>query len=160
MSEFERWICDVCRQSVLDVEHGRVEWLTAREPSSNGPHGKALQLVHKKYVSPLSASGSGCQPDKQQQFKMGYSVQGLPLSSFLGPNGLMLLLRMIHEEDVPQDEVLEIIKRLHIPGYEHARFYFKEAISARAFEPNTPEGFYHQYQIEATLRYAEERQQS
>jgi hypothetical protein len=69
----------------------------------------------------------------------------------------MLLLGKLEEGRLPQTEVLEMIKRLHIPGYERARHYFKEAIADYAFDPNTAPGYHYQDQIEATLRYVEER---
>ena len=69
----------------------------------------------------------------------------------------MRLLQMLGEEDHPKEDVLEMIKRLHIPGYEAARGHFDEAISEGYFEPNTPEGYYHQSEIEATLAFIKDR---
>lgn len=84
-------------------------------------------------------------------------VEDLPLNSFAGPDGLMMLLRLLEEGRLPKGEVIEMIKRLHIPGYERARHYFAEAIAAGAFEPNTQPNYHYQYQIEETLRYVKRR---
>jgi hypothetical protein len=108
-----------------------------------------LRLVHHKL---------GCKYDHRAVFAAtGGITQDLPLEYFVGADGLMQLLRLLEEGTFPQEEVLEMTKRLQIPGYEHARHHFEEAIAADAFEPNTQLGYHHQYQIEATLRYVEER---
>lgn len=72
---------------------------------------------------------------------------------FLGADGLMQLLALIAEQRLPQDQVLEMIKRLHVPGYEHARCHFNEAIGQLVFEPNTLAGFYWQHNINAVLEW-------
>jgi hypothetical protein len=70
----------------------------------------------------------------------------------------MLLLSMIAEGELPKDEVLDLTKRLHIPGYEQARSHFDRAIAEAAFEPNMPKGFYWQSNIQAVLKFvAKER---
>ena len=46
-----------------------------------------------------------------------------------------------------------MIKRLHIPGYEHARLHFNAAIDQLVFEPNTPPGFYWQHNNDAVLEW-------
>lgn len=76
-------------------------------------------------------------------------VNDLPLTHFLGPDGLMQLLAYIAEEHVERAEVLELIKRLFIPGYEHARLHFDAAISEGIFEPNTAPGYHWVSDIEA-----------
>ena len=98
-----------------------------------------------------------CQFNEDHEFRKDKGiVNDLPLKSFLGADGLMLLLSLIAEKRTPTEQVLEMIKRLHIPGYEHARPYFKKAISEGVFEPNTMAGYYWQCDIEAVLKYVEE----
>lgn len=65
----------------------------------------------------------------------------------------MELLFMLSEHELPEDEVIEIIKRPHIPGYEHARMHFNAAIAEQVFEPNTKPGFYKMADINATLAW-------
>jgi hypothetical protein len=60
---------------------------------------------------------------------------------------------MIKQQELPVDEVLQMIKRIHVPGYEHARFYFDQAMSEGAFEPNMPKDYYSRYDIQATLQF-------
>lgn len=69
----------------------------------------------------------------------------------------MRLLAMIFEDRVPRDGALEMIKRLHIPGYEQARLHFEEAIAEDVFQPNTAPGYYHGGQIRAALEWLAER---
>lgn len=75
------------------------------------------------------------------------------LTEFLGADGLMRLMVFISESELPTSEVLEMIKRLHIPGYEQARKHFKAAIHAGIFEPNMPENYYNQSDIQATKEF-------
>jgi hypothetical protein len=83
----------------------------------------------------------------------GSIVNDLPLESFLGPDGLMELLSFIAGGELPTPEVLEMIKRLHIPGYEEARLHFGSALDEGVFEPNTREGFYAQSDIKAVIEF-------
>jgi hypothetical protein len=55
---------------------------------------------------------------------------------------------------MPKDEALELIKRLHIPGYEQARLHFERAISEGVIERQYPPGYYNQSEIEAVLRFS------
>jgi hypothetical protein len=101
----------------------------------------------------------GCQFDQKRELaKDGGTVSDFPLTSFLGPDGLMRLLLMAHEATVPLPQVIKMVKRLHIPGYERARQFFRAAIRDGVFEPNMPEDFYKQVDIEATLKYARGRE--
>jgi hypothetical protein len=56
-------------------------------------------------------------------------VEGLPLEGFVGPDGLMLLLAFLTEDELLQDDVLELAKRVQIPGYEQTRELFQGAIN-------------------------------
>jgi hypothetical protein len=69
----------------------------------------------------------------------------------------MRLLAMIADDRAPIEQILEMIKRLHISGYEQARPYFEEAIAEDIFQPNTAPGFYHADQIRAVLEWIAEQ---
>ena len=69
----------------------------------------------------------------------------------------MLLLAMLAEGEAPKEEVLEMIKRLHISGYEEARHHFDHAISDGAFDPNTRPSYYPPIDIQATLDWKNEQ---
>jgi hypothetical protein len=103
--------------------------------------------------SPLEGARR-CQYDGNAEFARDQSIlHDGHLADYAGSDGLMRLLSLIAEAEVPATEVLEMIKRIHIPGYEHARGHFSAAINGGAFEPNTLPGYYTQANIEAALRY-------
>ena len=112
------WICDTCGEPIEKVEDGWVEWL---HKSDNGIYiDKGLRLVHHKPASPLKTNG-GCQYKEQESFKDGFTVGDLPLKYFLNDGGLMLLLEKFVSTTLPKEEIIELIKRLHIKDYEKAR---------------------------------------
>jgi len=151
MKTKDTWICDSCHQPITDVSHGWVEWLTRNE---GGKHiGRGLRLVH--HCSAHEPLDGRCQCDvRAERARDVSSLSDLPLTDFVGPDGLITLLSLIADEEVPTEEVLEMIKRLHVPGYEHARFHFDAAIADGVFEPNTRPGYYSIHDINAVLEYA------
>lgn len=48
-------------------------------------------------------------------------MEGLCLERFIGPDGLILLLSLLAAEELPPVEVIELARRVQIPGYELAR---------------------------------------
>ena len=85
----------------------------------------------------------------------------MPLDNYVGPDGLMDLLAFLYDKDFKDDtEVLEMIKRLHVPGYEHAFRHFDAAIAAGVFEPNTAPGYYSQRDIKAVLEWLKDKDRS
>ena len=80
-------------------------------------------------------------------------MEGLPLDRFVGADGLMLLLSLLAESEMPRAELLELVKRVHIPGYEQTREVFEEAIHGGAVTPLIGEGFYMQSEIRDLLRW-------
>jgi hypothetical protein len=75
------------------------------------------------------------------------------LPEFQGPDGLMRLLEMIARERFPTSELLEIIKRIHIPGYEHARRHFDRALAEDKIEQDVEPGYWRQTQIQRVLSF-------
>ncbi len=115
-----KWTCDRCFRSIERVEDGWVQWLS----TGGYPNVRAerLQLVHHKSASPLTNSDDGCYFNQQSMREgFGYLVEDLPLASFVGQAGLMRLFDLLEEGELPQKEVLELAKRLHVPGYEKLR---------------------------------------
>lgn len=154
------WICDECGQIIEKAEDGWVEWLETPVPGTKYKYkGGGLRLVHHVPASPRQNSREmGCQYNGDTEFrKNGAQVSDLSLTDFLGADGLMNLLEMIHREEVPKKEALEMTKRLHIPGYEHTRHHFNEAIAEGVYEPNRTEGYPFQYQIESIKKWAKDR---
>lgn len=152
-SRMRWWLCDTCGQRIAHSKDGWVEWLECSKIPK--PVGRGLRLVHHRPASPLLG---GCQYNEDQEFaRDGSLLLDLPLERFLGDDGLTELLELLAEARLPQAEVIEMIKRLHTPGYERARFHAEGAMSAGVFSPNLPEGFFWQSQIEAILDWADEK---
>ena len=161
------WICDSCGEPIWQAIDGWVQWMSGRDDGKRTA--RDLQLVHHLPASPrvpdpkpssaleLRAYAPGCQFDEQVEFaKDKMIVSDLPLTYFLGADGLMELLMMLHENFLPQEVVIEMTKRLHIPGYEHARFHFEKAVAQGVFESNRPEGFYRVGEIANVNEWADE----
>lgn len=149
MNTLNTWICDSCGGAIEKAEDGWVEWINL----GISKPGRDLKLVHRTGTGPHKDKG-GCMFNQRAEFaKDEGTVADLHLTAYLGSDGLMNLLSFISESRLPTQQVLEMIKRLHIPGYEHARQHFRAAINAGVFEPNTEDNYYSQSEIEATLRY-------
>jgi hypothetical protein len=120
MHKFNGWRCDSCGEPITSIDAGWVEWL-----SSEGDRGEdvlsGLQLVHHGSVLPNGA-GQSCRYDHLKEFRNRKTiVEGLPLERFVGPDGLMMLFSLLADGSLPRDEILELAKRVQIPGYELAR---------------------------------------
>lgn len=137
------WICDTCGSPIKESSDGRIEWL---ECNDNGCTGKGLRLVH--HISASPRKDVGC-----YTYTTTYA-QGLndrEFVEFLGDDGLMLLLSKLTNRELPVDEVVEMIKRLHISSYEQARLHFDEAISEGVLYPSDDKGYYSQQDIALVL---------
>jgi hypothetical protein len=148
--EIEQWTCDSCGKLIENAGDGWVEWVaftgTPVRPVRD------LRLVHR--------FKQGCRFNKWEEFeKDGGIVGDWPLKDFLGHDGLMFLLSYIEDEDAPVTQLLEMIKRLHIPFYEKTRRYFEQAVAANViYAPYTRPGYYTQSQIKDVLRYIDSLQ--
>jgi len=153
MNTTNTWICDTCGEPIEKASDGWVEWLMERVDDDKWI-GRGLRLVHH-YPASARGSDSRCQYHGEAEYKRNQSiVNDQSLEDFLGPDGLMQLLSFIADGKIPTVEVLEMIKRLHIPGYEHARLHFSAALAEVAFEPNTLKDYYWQSDISAVLEFA------
>jgi hypothetical protein len=149
MNQTTSWTCDACGLPINDARDGWVEWVTYKNADGQD-RGRGLRLVHHQPASPRK---SGCQYDGKQEFQRDRGIlSDQSLDSFLGPDGLMLLLSLISEGELPQAEVIEMIQRIHIPGYEHARHHFPDALARGVIEPNLPPGFHWQADIERVIK--------
>lgn len=130
------WKCDECGQSV-DTRNGFVEW-RMREGQSRGD---CLRLVH----GPDSSGGDQITSCTYDEGEDDVVSAGDHVVEFLGHDGLMRLLGLITDGMCEQGEVVEMIKRLHIPRYEQARLYFDAAKQdGRDRDLNMPYGSYSQ----------------
>jgi len=125
------WICDKCGQTIERATDGWVQWREfaaeseLRKLRGERPLGRDLQLVHNSSASPLRVQAGemyGCQFNDDDP---AYMSMDLSLPEFLGPGGLLHLLEFIAESRVDTREVVEMIKRLNVPGYEQGRIHSK-----------------------------------
>lgn len=156
MAEALGWTCDTCGQVINNVGDGWVEWVEIMQPDGTF-HGRDLRLVHHAPASPRGPHVS-CQFDRQAEFRNDRgTVRDEPLKDFVGADGLVPLLEMISDERLPTEEILTLIQRLHVPGYEQARHHFATAISEGVFEPNTKPGYYRRSELEKVLKWVREQ---
>jgi len=81
-------------------------------------------------------------------------VEGLPLDRFTGPDGLMLLLSMLAEHEFPVEQLIELAKRVQIPGYEAVYELVNDAVGEGVIAPAVGLGFYLQCEIWDVLNWA------
>ena len=148
------WRCDACKQPIAAVTEGWVEWLASEDPTGVTTL-KGLRLVHRLSGGRRGRIPQRCRYYTREEFKKDRSiVEGLPLDRFTGPDGLVLLLSLIAEHELPTDELLELVKRLQVPGYEDARELFGPAISQGVVAPSIARGYYLQCEIQDVLKWA------
>jgi hypothetical protein len=135
-----RWHCDTCGQAIRHFRDGR-------------RIGRGFRLVHHQPASPLP---DGCQYDGDEEYRRDQSILAdVALEDFLGHDGLTYLLEVLSRGELPQEQVVEMIKRLHTPGYERARFHAQAATEEGVIEPNMRPGFYAQGDIARVLDWAD-----
>lgn len=130
-----------------------MEWLAGEDTHGNTKL-KGLRLVHALAASARGPERHGCQYDATHEFRRDQSVvEGLSLERFVGPDGLMMLLSLIAADELPREELLELAKRVQIPGYEQARELLPQAIAKGIMEPSIGPGYYLQSEIRSVLRW-------
>jgi hypothetical protein len=148
------WRCDSCGELISDLQAGWVEWLAA-EDTKGKPKVSGLRLVHRRNTSPRSREPYGCQYNGRDEFRKNWGIaEGLALDRFAGPDGLMLLLSMIAERELPAQELIELAKRVQIPGYEAVHELVHDAVSEGVIAPSIGSGFYLQCEIWDVLKWA------
>ncbi|MGA7513006.1 MAG: hypothetical protein WBW46_08925 [Candidatus Sulfotelmatobacter sp.] len=69
----------------------------------------------------------------------------------------MLLLSMIAERELPAQELIELAKRVQIPGYEAVHELVHDAVCEGVITPSISSGFYLQCEIWDVLKWAQYR---
>jgi len=69
----------------------------------------------------------------------------------------MLVLSMIAEGELPVEELIELAKRVQIPGYEAVHELVHDAVSEGVIAPAIGSGFYLQCEIWDVLKWAKYR---
>ncbi len=148
------WRCDSCGQLVPDLQAGWVEWLAA-EDSRGKPKVSNLRLVHRSNTSARSPEPYGCRYNPRDEFRKNRGiVEGLALDRLAGPDGLMLLLSMVAERELPLQDLMELAKRMQIPGYEAAYELLHDAVGEGVIATCISSGFYLQCEIWDVLKWA------
>jgi hypothetical protein len=110
LHNFRGWHCASCPELITSVSDGWVEWL-ASEDDSGATILSGLRLVH----------GKSCPYDVRTVFRNDRSVvEGLSLECFVGPDDLTLLLSFLAAGELPTADVIQLARRVQIPGYELA----------------------------------------
>jgi hypothetical protein len=139
------WYCDTCGKVIARPEDGMLQWLTRR--NSHRRLGRDLRIVHHLTVSPRGRP-NGCYPDQRHELEVDGSILADEhLGEILGADGLVKLLSLIEDDQLPAPEVTRIIMRLFVPGYERARPYFHKAVSTGLVDPGLPQGYFFQGQL-------------
>lgn len=152
------WTCARCKQPITRIEDGRVEWLAGQDRRGRTKL-KGLRLVHRLSAAKPN-NNHGCRYNARQEFKRSRSiVEGLPLARFVGADGLMMLLSLIAEAELAVEEILELTKRVQIPGYEQARELLRAGLRRGRITPAIAAGFYLQSEIRRVLAMRSRREQ-
>ncbi len=155
--------CDTCGERITSPEQGLIEWYISADEHGIRRFGN-LRLVHVKSASPLTRirlKRKGCSFDLREEFFVPEgTVESRALSEFLGPDGLMRLLSFIGNGDFPVAEVLKMIKRLNVPGYETARHYLRRAISEGAIPEQVSQDYPEQKDINVVLEWLEQKRKT
>ena len=150
LRNYAGWRCDSCARIITSVSDGWVEWL-ASEDDTGASMANGLRLVHRE----------SCRYDARTVFRNRRSVvEGLCLERFIGADGLILLLSLLAAGELPTIEVIELAKRVQIPGYELARNLVGEANLPRLLLPSLGHGFYLQSEINEVLTRAMKEQEA
>jgi hypothetical protein len=139
------WRCDICGQLISQPDQGTLLWLSR---SNNGRRvGRDLRIVHRMIASPLGRP-SGCYPNERQELATdGSTISDVPIDRMQGPDGLVRLLSMIEDGEIPSKQVTRMIMRLFVPGYEQAKPYFQKAIDTGVVECSLPDDYFIQSQL-------------
>jgi hypothetical protein len=133
------WTCGHCGDLITRIEDGWVEWIASEDASGN-EHLSGFRLVHRQDDS--ADADRRCQYDRRLEFAKDHSiVEGLSLERFVGIDGRMLLLSFLAQSSVSTREILELTKRVQIPGYELVRQRIYPAFAAGYLRPAISEQF-------------------
>jgi hypothetical protein len=104
-----------CGQTIQRAADGLVQWLTVPGTMKS----LELRLIHATAASPHRLA-DGCRLDA------AHVLETYLLTDLLGPEGLQQLFKFAAEGELPLDEVLEMVKRLHTPDYERLEHIISE----------------------------------
>jgi hypothetical protein len=117
MKPLKQFVCDECGQIIKNINDGWFEWIDLKGDDIHG-----FRIVHFSGASPRFKQGKNC------YYPEHLGISDNHLKYFTGEDGLGYLLSLFERRLRDPKEVIEMIRRLHIPHYEEARFFFKRAI--------------------------------
>lgn len=142
--DYAGWHCDFCARLITTVSDGWVEWL-ASEDDTGATILNGLRLVHR----------GSCRYDTRTVFRDRRSVvEGLCLERFMGPDGLVLLLSLMAAGELPTVDLIELAKRVQVPGYELVRNLAGRENLPQIVVPSLGHGCYLQSEIAEVLTRA------
>lgn len=156
------WVCDTCGKEIHSSVEGIIEWYSYVDEKGIPRVGK-LRLVHERSISPLKKTNlkrKGCSFDMHETLYKGTAtgtIEQAPLGDFLGPEGLMRLLSFMLEKGLPAKDVVRMVKRVHVPGYDVARNFFLEAALEGIIPREASEEGYSFEDVGTVLKWLEER---
>ena len=156
LNRFAGWSCDCCGLLITRVEDGWVEWLAPKRDGRDGFF-TGLRIVHR--VSAAGGCGTpGCRYDACAEFQRSRStVEGLALENLVGPDGLMTLLSFLAVREFRTADIVDLTKRIQIPGYELVRNLYGDL--DRVMPPSIlGEGCYLQFEMRNLLAHAANEQ--
>jgi len=117
-----QWCCDSCGDLIDGPERGCIEWHTTRRTNTVS----GFRIVHRS---------SKCTYQEIELATLGRTSSLLPLTGAIEAPGLGCMLGLlegamrdgsIREQGL--DELIEVMRRLHIPYYEEARLAWQAGI--------------------------------
>lgn len=115
----KQWYCDKCGEIIDKEEDGWLEWYHEYDDDMVYRSDQGFRIVHHD---------KRCMYNSRAMHNANKGVSDMHLEDFTGPNGLANLLSSIELEKCKDNkELIEIIKRLHLPYYEEARRYHDKA---------------------------------
>ncbi len=112
----KNYICDECGCTIEKPGDGWLEWI-----DDNKTPLKGFRIVHHSSASPRKNQGGNC------YYPPNLDVSDDHLTHYMGTDGLAFLLSKFDQNLSDAKELVEIIRRLHIPHYEEARQFIDRA---------------------------------
>ncbi|QFF98826.1 hypothetical protein PB01_08260 [Psychrobacillus glaciei] len=115
LEPLQQWYCDNCGEVIEKAEEGWLEWYRDIDKGNAFRKGKGFRIVHHN---------QRCMYNEKELFKQNKLTADMHLDHYVGPDGLVYLLSKIQYDQVEDNaEIVEIIRRLHVPYYEEALKY-------------------------------------
>lgn len=122
-----QFVCDACGEIIENPAQGWLEWQVSSVSGERKLEG--FRIIHYAPFSPRRARKGG-----RCNYPSDGTVQDTHLEQCLGVDGLARLLAMLERFPQSSLEIVEIIRRLHVPFYEEARRHWEAAESDGLFD--------------------------